>query len=134
MKITLILAAAVLLSPSVAATRDFETIELMDLPDEIRHDMYLYILRNVDEIGNPAEARLVQRTPEAKYVTVRLKYGGPAAETVDGPGWWIICAYVELKREYCKTHYQAPRGHQGAFIDPPLPETREPLVPDANDI
>jgi len=119
---------AAFVSPAVVAANDFETTELMALPDEIRRDVYLYIIRNVESITNPSTARLVQWTRGPKYFAVRLKYGGPAAATEDGPGLWVTCTYAEGTRVRCWTRYQAPKGK--ATVDPPLPELQQPLIPD----
>ena len=126
-----VVAFAALFSPAVVAAHDFEMTELMALPDEIRHDVYLYILRNVMDISNPGAARLVQRTPGAKYFTVRLKYGGPAAATEDGPGLWVMCTYSEGKREQCSPMACSARREfreRPGACDCPPPSAQAPAV------
>ncbi len=123
-RILVAFATSAIFASSAIYAFEFETIELMDLPNEIRHDIYRYILHNVDQITNPAEARLVQRAEEVKVFVVRLKYGRPEATTMGGIGIWIICTYFEMKRQQCSMKYQT------RLIDPPLPEFQQPLVPD----
>jgi len=110
-------------SPSAALAFDYETVELMDLPDNIRHDIYRYILNNVHTITNPGAPALIQRSSNPDYLVVKLKYGY-AAEMLVGPVW-IICTYSYGKRQRCfvKDDYQGPT------VDPPLPEFQQPLVP-----
>ncbi len=117
-------ALVIILGPSAVLAFDYETVDLMDLPDEIRHDIYRYILNNVDTITNPGAPALVQRSSNPDHLVVKLKYGYAAAETLGGPVW-IICTYSYGKRQRCfvKDHYR------GQPVDPPLPEFQQPLVP-----
>ncbi len=118
------LAPVIILGPSAALAFDYETVELMDLPDNIRHDIYRYILNNVDTITNPGAPALVQRSSHPDHLVVKLKYGYAAVETLRGP-IWIICTYSYGKRQRCFVK----DDYQGQPVDPPLPEFQQPLVP-----
>lgn len=114
--------ALIILVPSLSDTQEFSEIELADLPESIRQDMFRYIRNNVEVIDNPGAPHLVSRSDGEEYYSVIFKYGSTKP---DGPGILVRCWYVGTIREKCWNGYYSGRQ---PWVDPPLPEFKRPLV------
>ncbi len=120
---------AVLLAPVGLWAAEFETVMLIDLPEEIRRDVFLYVGQNIDAVSNHDSPSRVQRLTTAKGLQVRLEYEGPAAEKENDPAIEVLCTYQDSVREQC-SHRLLPPGRIGP-LDPPLPELQRPIIDDS---
>ncbi len=120
---------AVLLAPVGLWAAEFETVMLMDLPEEIRRDVFLYVGQNIDAVSNHESPSRVQRLTTATGLQVRLEYEGPAAEKENDPAIEVLCTYRDTVREQC-SHRLLPPDRIGP-LDPPLPELQRPIIDDS---
>ena len=126
----IVVALAAVMAPFVNATDPFKDAEIGDLPQEIRHDIYRYVLENIEVDTILEGPRRVQtmRLDDDHILTVHVLYDSILSEPGRG-GISVICSYRKMVREKCS--HQLVVTPPPKYIDPPLPEFQRSPINDS---